>query len=183
MSDDLYRAIIELREENADLRARIEPMFRPGKVTDVDAAKGRYRQEIGVDAETGEPLKSAWIYPMQTAGARRSHSLPSVGQQMMQVAPDGDHAQAFGVPLGWSDANPSPSTRGDEDVDQRGDAKRTMRGDKDMTEVKDAGHYILGKGVVVTKVKKVELIKFKVGDRWFSLDPAALLPADDEDLT
>lgn len=149
MTDDLVRAIIELREMHADLQARVERMFRPGKVTDVDAAKGLYRQEIGTDAETGEPIKGPWVPVSQTAGGRKSHSMPSVGQGMMMISPDGDLSQAFGIPHHWSDSNPSPSQSGDEDVDTRGAAKDTMRGNLRRFEVGGASVEIVDGSVTI----------------------------------
>lgn len=156
MSDDIIRAITELREENADLRARVERMFRPGKATDVDAKRGMYRQEIGTDDETGEPIKSAWIPVSQTAGGRKSHSLPSGGQGMMMISPDGDFSQAFGIPHHWSDDNPSPSQDGDEDVDVRGSAKDTTRSDSRKIEVGGSSVEIR-EGSITLKAARIDL--------------------------
>lgn len=119
---ELQHAVRDLRDELTNERAARERMFRPGKVAEVDAAKQLYRQEIGVDKD-GNPVKGPWVPYSQVAGARSTHSPPSVGQQMMMVSPDGDFSQAFGVPLTWSKQNASPSTDPNTDVDQRGAVK------------------------------------------------------------
>ena len=144
MFDDIIRAISELQETIAETRADLareraarERMFRKGKVTDVDAAKQRYRQEVGLD-ESGNPVKSAWIPYGQVAGALKIHSPPSVGQQMVQISPDGDFDQAFGFPLTFSDDNKSPSDKSDEDVATRGKTKDTTRADSRQIETGSA---------------------------------------------
>jgi phage baseplate assembly protein gpV len=118
---EIHEALGELFSRHADLEARIERMFRKGKVTDVDATKGLYRQEIGLD-DQGQTVKSPWAPYSQIAGARKSHSPPSVGEQYLLVNPDGspDFTQGLGVPHGWYDQNPSPSTDPAADVDVRG---------------------------------------------------------------
>ncbi len=124
---ELQRAVTELTAKNADIEAKFERMFRPGKVTDVDAAKQLYRQEIGLDKD-GAPVKGPWIPYSQVAGARKVHSPPSVGQQMMMISPDGDPAQAFGVPLTWSNENASPSQDKDTVVDDFDGTTITRKG-------------------------------------------------------
>jgi hypothetical protein len=69
---------------------------------------------------------------------------------MMHIAPDGDHAQAFGMPLGWSNANASPSQRADEDVDARGQSKDTTRGDLRKIEVGGASIEVTPGAVKIT---------------------------------
>lgn len=131
---ELQQALADLREEVATERASRERMFRKGKVSDVDPKKQLYRQEIGQDKD-GKPVKSAWIPYGQIAGARKEHSPPSVGQQMVMFSPDGDFEQAFGIPLTWSKDNASPSDKGDEDVATRGASKDTTRADQRLLEV------------------------------------------------
>jgi len=117
--EELQDEVFEARNEIARLREIHDRTFRKGAVTDVDAAKQLYRQEIGRDDE-GNAVKGPWVPYSQVAGARKSHSPPSVGQQMVMIAPDGDPEQAFGVPLTWSTQNASPSNNATEDVDVRG---------------------------------------------------------------
>ncbi|RFB80403.1 phage baseplate assembly protein V [Methylovirgula sp. 4M-Z18] len=186
---ELSDSLVAAHERIADLEGRLERMWRPGTVTDVDAAQQLYRHQIGVD-DQGQPVKSDWIPYGQHAGDHKEHIAPSVGQQMMMISPDGDHSQAFGVPFTWSNANASPSTRSDESVRLRGDVKVTQRGDKHMTDTKPTGggHFILATGAVVTKIPDPSKIKFVVGDpnnnpQWFALDPSVLLPCDKEDIS
>lgn len=131
--DEFARALREVHDllgrlfqGQADLEARLERMFRKGKVTDVDATKHLYRQEIGKD-DDGNPVKSPWLPYTQHAGDRKSHSPPSVGEQFMLMNPDGspDFTQGLGVPHGWYDLNPSPSTDPNADVTTRGSTKDT----------------------------------------------------------
>jgi len=123
---EIHEALGELFSRHADLEARIERMFRKGKVTEVDATKGLYRQEIGLD-DNGVTVNSPWLPYSQIAGARKSHSPPSVGEQYLLVNPDGspDFTQGLGVPHGWYDRNPSPSIDPAADVDVRGTTKDT----------------------------------------------------------
>jgi phage baseplate assembly protein V len=136
--EDIYRHISELRQEvaqanmrSADAERRLDNMFRPGKVTDVDAKKQLYRQEIA--EQDGKPVKSAWIPYGQVAGDYKSHSPPTVGQQMWTISPNGDARQAIGIPMTWSDEQKSPSDKPDEHVHTFGDKYR-RREKKDLSE-------------------------------------------------
>jgi phage baseplate assembly protein gpV len=106
---ELHAALADLGAAHNDLRDRHERMFRPGVVTDYDATKQLYRQQIGVN-EKGEPIKSPWRPHSQHAGALKLHVPLAQGQPMLLISPDGDIEQGIGIPLGWSSANPSPST-------------------------------------------------------------------------
>jgi len=118
--------VAELQAGHADLEARIERLFRKGKVTDVDATKHLYRQEIGLD-DDGQPVKSPWLPYSQRAGARKEHSPPSVGEQYLLINPDGgpDFTMGLGLPHGWYNENPSPSTDPASDVTVRGNVTET----------------------------------------------------------
>jgi phage baseplate assembly protein gpV len=125
----LQEHVTDLTAAHADLEARIERTHRKGKVTDVDAKKHLYRQEIGLD-DNGNTVKSPWLPYAQIAGDLKVHSPPTVGEQYLIVNPDGspDFTQSVGVPHGWYDKNPSPSTDPHADVTVRGTtlAVRTM---------------------------------------------------------
>lgn len=123
---ELQTAVTDLRSSHADLQARFERTFRKGKVTDVDATNHLYRQEVGMD-DDGNPVKSPWLPYSQIAGALKVHSPPSVGEQYMAIAPNGDPSQALGFPHGWSDANPSPSKDPAADVSVRGNVMKTVK--------------------------------------------------------
>jgi phage baseplate assembly protein gpV len=104
--------LVTLLERLNALEQRLAASNVVGKVTDVDAAKGLYRQTIGKDAE-GNDVKSPWIPYSQPAGALKIHSPPSVGQQMALLS-NGSIESGTGIPLSWSDANSSPNNKGDE---------------------------------------------------------------------
>ena len=105
----LQEAYAELSAMHNDLRDRHERMFRPGVVTDYDASKHLYRQQIGID-ENSQPIKSPWRPYGQHAGTLNQHIPLSIGQQMLMISPDGDLEQGIGFPFGWSNANPAPSS-------------------------------------------------------------------------
>ena len=111
--NELQESLVKAHADIAKLRAEGDRKLRVGKVTDVDTKKHLYRQEIGVDDE-GNPVKSPWRPYSQEAGKRKRHSPPSVGQQMLLVSPGGDFSQGVGIPWGWSNDNPSPSTDDDQ---------------------------------------------------------------------
>ncbi len=130
---DILDAIRELTEGLAKAHAEIARLHWihdntviHGKVVDVDPKKQLARILIGENGD-GKEVKSAWIPYSQTAGTRKVHSAPSINQQMTLVAPNGDLAQAFALPYTWANKNPSPSEKGDEDVDLRGKTKRTQK--------------------------------------------------------
>jgi phage baseplate assembly protein gpV len=107
----LHSMVSEANSVNADLARRLDTMFRPGKVTDVDTKKQLYRQEIA--EQDGKPQKSPWIPYGQMAGDYKSHTPPVVGQQMWMISPNGDGRQAMGLPLTFSDKNKSPGDKED----------------------------------------------------------------------
>lgn len=107
----IFESIVE--RLNA-IEQRLERGAVMGKVTHVDAAKGLYRQTIGVD-DKGEPVLSPWIPYSQHAGALKAHIPPSVGQQMMAIS-NGDLENGVGVPFTWSDSNTQPNDKGNENT-------------------------------------------------------------------
>lgn len=117
----------------AEMERRISRMMLQGTVTDVDAAKHRVRLQIGGTDE--KPHKSPWIAYGQIAGALKVHSVPSQGQQMLVIAPDGVPEAGLAIPLTWSDANPSPSDKPDEHVMTFGQVKVTIKGAEIKAEV------------------------------------------------
>jgi len=150
---ELQEALSAALGRIAELEKRHERMFRVGKVTDVDTKKQVYRQEIGEDPD-GQPVKSPWIRYSQMAGARKHHTPPSKGQQMLMISPDGEFRSALGIPHGWSDDNPSPSDK-DEDVDVRGDVKITNDG-KSITMAVKGVTVVVSEGGLAVKGGKVQ---------------------------
>ncbi|WP_210165051.1 phage baseplate assembly protein V [Methylosinus sp. PW1] len=128
----LYRLIAELQKEVANtheqlarLRWAHEQSVIHGTVTDRDKEKG-VRIQIGVD-ENGDAVKSPWLPPSQIAGARKSWSPPSIGQQLSLLCPGGDIQRAVLMPFTWSDDNPAPTDDLDADVDVRGKSRVTQK--------------------------------------------------------
>lgn len=104
--------LVELALRLAELERKVSSMIVVGAVHSVDPTKGTARLDFGTD-ESGEPFLGPDRPYSQTAGAIKSHTPPSKGQQMAQIAPGGDWKQAFHVPLSWSDANTSPGASAD----------------------------------------------------------------------
>lgn len=124
---DLVNGLTDAMARIATLERQIEQMHRPGTVTDVDAAKHRIRTQVGVD-DDGKPVKGPWVPYSQVAGGANGanhHQVPVVGQQMLVIAPGGDLQQGLAIPFGWSNDNPSPSTKADETVDSTFGSKVT----------------------------------------------------------
>jgi phage baseplate assembly protein V len=142
----LYDECAKANMRSADLARRLDNMFRPGKVTDVDTKKQLYRQEIA--EQDGTPVKSAWIPYGQIAGDYKSHTPPTKGQQMWMLSPNGDARQAVGVPMTWSDDQKSPSEKEDEHVHTYGDKYR-------LKEKKDERTFTLDKAQQSFKDNKI----------------------------
>lgn len=121
------RELSELAARVADLERRMAGTMRHGKVEEVDTKKQLVRLNFGKDVE-GKPFLSPWVPYAQVAGAMKIHTPPSKGQQMTLMAPNGDWAQAVSVPMHWSNANKSPSDKGDEHVTTFGDTTITHKG-------------------------------------------------------
>lgn len=120
------RELVELLNRVNELERRVSGLMRHGTVHEVDPAKQVMRLRLGDDVK-GQPFLSPWIPYAQIAGALKVHTPPSVGQQYTAMSPTGDWQQAVGVPLTWSNDNPSPSDKGDEHVLTFGQVKVTIK--------------------------------------------------------
>ena len=116
-----------------DMERRMRGVFRQGVVAEVDPAAGTVRLNLG-DGPQG-PYLSAPVPYAQTAGAVKLHNPPSVGQQMMIMAPGGDMRQSLAMPFGFSDQNASPSGAGDQHVMTFGSVTVTMAQDSLVIQV------------------------------------------------
>ena len=130
---NIFDAIREIQNSLADAHAEIARLrwahdhsMLHGPVCDVDAKEHLCRIVVG-ENEDGEEVKSPWIPYSQIAGTRKVHSVPSKGQQMTMLSPNGDYLQAVAVPFTWSNHNPSPSEKGDEDIETRGKTRITQK--------------------------------------------------------
>lgn len=120
------KELVTLAARVAHLEHRFANTARHGTVEEVDTEKQRLRLRLGED-DQGKPFIGPWIPYAQMAGALKVHAPPSVGQQYTLFAPTGDWQQAVAVPFTWSDQNPSPSQKQDENVITYGNAKIELR--------------------------------------------------------
>ncbi len=123
---EIQNSLAEAHAEIARLRWAHDHSMLHGPVCDVDAKEHLCRIVVG-ENEDGEEVKSPWIPYSQIAGTRKVHSVPSHGQQMTMLSPNGDYLQAVAVPFTWSNHNPSPSENGDEDIETRGKMRTTQK--------------------------------------------------------
>ena len=138
----------KLARRVADLEHRVKGMARHGTVEEVDPGGGLVRLKIG-ETDSG-PVLTGWIPYSQTAGAMKFHNPPSVGQQMTAMSPNGDLRQATAMPLGWSDAEASPSGAGDQHVMTFGSVTVTLEGDSVTIETGAAINLTAGSEIVMT---------------------------------
>lgn len=140
---------VKLAQRVADLERRMKGMCRYGIVEEVDPGAGTVRLKLGEDAD-GNPFLTAPIPYAQTAGAVKLHNPPSQGQQMVAMSPDGDLRQAIAQPLGFSEANASPSGAGDQHVLTFGSVTIQLSGDGLSFSVGGVSVLIDGSGLHVT---------------------------------
>jgi phage baseplate assembly protein gpV len=141
------RSLVELAARVAELERRVANFARHGTVHSVDAAAGTVRLVIG-ESEDG-PFLSPHVPYGQIAGALKVHSPPSAGQQMTLIAPSGDPRQGVALPMTWSDANASPSDKGDEHVVKIGSVTMTLKGDGLTLSVGGVRIAISGSGLAI----------------------------------
>ncbi|UYZ08558.1 phage baseplate assembly protein V [Agrobacterium salinitolerans] len=122
------KEIAEIINRMNGFEKRLSSMVRHGPVAEVNPAEGWVRLNLG-EGEKG-PLLSPKIPYAQMAGALKVHAPPSEGQQMTYFAPSGDPRQAVALPMTWSDANPSPSASGEENVLTFGSVTIAIKGDR-----------------------------------------------------
>jgi len=123
------KELVELVSRVTDMERRMASVMRHGTVAEVDPGKQRVRINFG-PAHGGEgEFLSPWIPYAQFSGALRVHTPPTVGQQLTAMSPTGDFQQAVAVPLTHHNANPSPSTEGDENVITYGNVRMTLADD------------------------------------------------------
>ena len=143
------RELVELASRVAELERKVSGQMRHGTVEEVDAAKQIVRLKFGEDVD-GKPFLSPWIPYAQVAAALKVHTPPSKGQQFTSLSPGGDWQQAVALPLTWSDQNPSPSDKGDENVLMFGNVRLTVKDDLTEIKVGDVVVKVSGEGVAIT---------------------------------
>jgi phage baseplate assembly protein gpV len=135
-------------EKIARLEALIERMVRPGKVAAVDFSnptKPRARIAHGKKKDGSDAL-GPWLPWSSHAGEATEWKPVTVGQQMMQFAPDGVFENGLLLPYSFSMNIPSPSTDQNTHVSQYGQQTtsygkdhftRTVGGSQVHTDTKD----------------------------------------------
>ena len=88
----------------SELERRLNNLIRLGTIQAVDADTARARVTIGSALTYWLP----WL--TQRAGADRTWWAPSVGEQVMVIAPSGDLNNAVIMPAVYQDAHPAPSS-------------------------------------------------------------------------
>jgi phage baseplate assembly protein V len=88
----------------ADLQRLIGDLAREGTVTSVDLSAGTCRVQLAEELITGD---LPWL--CSRGGATRVWSPPSVGEQVLVIAPEADAARGIVVGSLSSDTNPHPA--------------------------------------------------------------------------
>lgn len=125
LADVLEAILVDL----AAIKRRQDGQITQGTVHEVDPKAGTVRIKSGEDAD-GNPFLTPPIPYAQFMGALKVHTPPSKGQQMTVLNVAGDFSQGLAVPMTQSDANKSPSEKGDENVATFGGFKAELRGDE-----------------------------------------------------
>jgi phage baseplate assembly protein V len=103
---------------NAELNRRIENLIRLGTIAEVDHAAHRVRVDSG-------ELLTAWLkWRTGRAGATRTWSPPTIGEQVMILSPSGELANGIVMPSIFCDAHDSPSDSATEHVIEFPDGAR-----------------------------------------------------------
>lgn len=142
------RGLAELAMRIAALEQRANNGMLRGVVHDVDPAQGLVRLNLG--AGNDGDFVSPWIPYAQTGGQIRLHNPPSAGQLMVLFAPSGEITQGIAMPLGFTDANPSPSGAGAEAQMEFGDLTVVLNGSGVTISAGGVSVAITGAGLAVT---------------------------------
>lgn len=138
MSDfaELLRIVERMSRELRELKHLTENTVREAVVDEVDAKKG-YKLDFGKD-ENGKPIPSTWLPHPEQGGAFKTWRPSSKGQIVYVLSPGGDQRRAFLVPKGgFSDDNPAPSEKLDENVETFGKVRTTWKADGTTKQVGD----------------------------------------------
>jgi len=140
----IYR-IEQLERKQANL-------VREGRVTQRDPAKGI---KVAIADVDGKPVETPWIRPSEQAGAFSTFALPSIGQHMKLISPDGEIGKnTMAVPHSYTDQYGQPSQEADEPIWKKGNAELRIK-DGQIT-VKVGGN-----GFVLTEASLQMLGTFK----------------------
>ena len=96
----------------AELARRLANVVRAGTVAEVDPGGVRARVRYAADP-AGSPVLSGWLrWIGHAAGADRGWRPPSVGEQVLLLAPYGELSAGWILPGAYSDAFPAPDASG-----------------------------------------------------------------------
>lgn len=140
----MIRELADLARRVAELERKLAASGRAGTVSEVDATQGLIRLDLG------DGMQSPWVPYVQTAGALKVHSPPSVGQQMILVAPSGETAQGYATALSFGGGNGSPSSADDEHVVTFGDVRLDLTADGVVVSAGGVTLKVSGAGVTIT---------------------------------
>jgi len=107
--------------EMAEILRRLANVVRLGAVAEVDLPAARARVRYDTDA-AGDDILTAWL-PWLTlrAGADRTWWAPTVGEQVVVLAPGGELPQAVILPALYRDTHPAPAAAASRHVVRYGD--------------------------------------------------------------
>lgn len=110
-----WNLVAELVRRVADLERRLNNVMIPGRVTQIDAAKGLIKVAYGID-EKGQDVISPWIKWGETrAGNISTWHPPTVGEQLILFSPSGEiGAHTIAGPSVFSKQFPAPHDKADE---------------------------------------------------------------------
>lgn len=123
----LFRALIELRQEVAELK-RQAARDQIGTVVARDPVKG-YRVQVGLDGD--RPKLTAWLPHPDRGGEFTTWRPLSIGQTVMVKTPHGDPRKAVIEPCGFNGQFVAPASSFDEVViGDIGQSRITMKADR-----------------------------------------------------
>ena len=107
--------------ELSEILRRLANVVRLGAVAEVDLPAARARVRYDTDA-AGDDILTAWL-PWLTlrAGADRTWWAPTVGEQVVVLAPGGELPQAVILPALYREDHPAPADEASKHVTRYGD--------------------------------------------------------------
>ena len=154
-SGDFAELFARLAAEVADLKRRVRNKVRTGTIKELDAAKGLVRVKLNED--DGKEFLTGWIPWKERAGAIKTWSPPSPGEQVTVISENGDLTDAYCDHGTFSNANAAPHDKGAEFKQVIGSASIWMTGDRIELAVG-------GNRVVVTAAEIVTYGKTRLND-------------------
>lgn len=131
--------------DQAEVERLLMNVIRYGTITEVDAGNARARVTFGGETE------SAWLpFTGGRAGGARVWTPPTVGEQVLVLAPSGDTAQAVITGSIPSSSNPAPSSDGGAVVLRIGSSTVTVTASGATIEVGGVSVAITASGLAIT---------------------------------